>query len=55
MNILTKLSLLLLFVSQTITAQQSAVYLGQNQDYDKAVQLYKDQGRPVLQHKIIVL
>ncbi|CAM4447557.1 tetratricopeptide repeat protein [Flavobacterium terrigena] len=43
MNILTKISLLLLFVSQSTIAQQSAVCLSQNQDFDKAVQLYKEQ------------
>ena len=43
MNILTKLSLLLLFISQSLIAQQSAVYTDQNQDFNKAVQLYKDQ------------
>lgn len=43
MNILTKITLLLLFVSQSIIAQQSAVYTNQNQDYNKAIQLYKEQ------------
>ncbi|NHM02195.1 tetratricopeptide repeat protein [Flavobacterium difficile] len=43
MNILTKITLLLLLVSQSIIAQQSAIYTNQNQDYNKAIQLYKEK------------
>ena len=43
MKILSKIFLLLIFVSQIAIAQQSAVYTDQNQDFNKAVQLYKDQ------------
>lgn len=43
MKILSKIFLLQIFVAQIAIAQQSAVYIDHNQDYNKAVQLYKEQ------------
>ena len=42
MKVLSKIFLLLIFVSQVGIAQQSAIYLDPNQDYNKAIQLYKE-------------
>ncbi|MEY4834650.1 MAG: hypothetical protein RI980_765 [Bacteroidota bacterium] len=43
MNGIKTLFLVLLFISQSNLAQQSAIYLNQNPDYHKAVQLYKEK------------
>ena len=43
MNGIKTLFLALLFVSQIIMAQQSAIYLNQNPEYHKAIQLYKEK------------
>jgi TolA-binding protein len=43
MNGIKTLFLVLLFVSQSNMAQQSAIYLNQNPDYHKAIQLYKEK------------
>ena len=42
MNGIKTLFLALLFISQSSTAQQSAIYLNQNPEYHKAIQLYKE-------------
>ncbi|WP_353168790.1 tetratricopeptide repeat protein [Flavobacterium sp.] len=43
MNGIKTLFLALLFISQSSTAQQSAIYLNQNPEYHKAIQLYKEK------------
>lgn len=43
MNDIKTLFLALLFISQSSTAQQSAIYLNQNPEYHKAIQLYKEK------------
>jgi TolA-binding protein len=43
MNGIKTLFLLLLFISQSNMAQQSAIYLNQNPEYHKAIQLYKEK------------
>lgn len=43
MNGIKTLFLALLFVSQSSMAQQSAIYLNQNPEYHKAIQLYKEK------------
>ena len=43
MNGIKTLFLALLFVSQSNMAQQSAIYLNQNPEYHKAIQLYKEK------------
>ncbi|WP_396181078.1 tetratricopeptide repeat protein, partial [Flavobacterium sp.] len=43
MNGIKTLFLALLFISQSSTAQQSAIYLNQNLEYHKAIQLYKEK------------
>lgn len=43
MNGIKTLFLVLLFVSQSSMAQQSAIYLNQNPEYHKAIQLYKEK------------
>ncbi len=43
MNSIKTLFLALLFISQSSIAQQSAIYLNQNPEYHKAIQLYKEK------------
>lgn len=43
MNGIKTLFLALLFISQSNMAQQSAIYLNQNPEYHKAIQLYKEK------------
>lgn len=43
MNAIITLFLALLFISQSSMAQQSAIYLNQNPEYHKAVQLFKEK------------
>ena len=43
MNSIKTLFLALFFVAQSNLAQQSAIYLNQNPEYHKAIQLYKEK------------